>query len=108
VDRGSSKAWEDQLKVYWHSMRRDQESRERLQALVGVGIVAPSGTRGHIEASTVPIQTSGHSPRVAIGRQFYEWARRVSNLRPLACEEGAKCGFKPRKACKTAVFKPLR
>ena len=77
------------LRVYGHAMRRDEGARERLKALREGPIPAQKGTGALLNGS----RTASTSPRKAEtapqSRHFLRWARRVSNLRPLACEASA-------------------
>ena len=60
------------LRVYAHAMRFSEEDRARLKTFAEGGVLAPIGTEP--SASVTPDWP-------------FQWARRVSNLRPLACEE---------------------
>ena len=53
------------LRVYRHSMRREQDSREQLRALIGAVQLAPNGTSEQIEGSAVPVPSNGHSAETA-------------------------------------------
>ena len=85
------------LRVYAHAMRRDNGDKERLKALVEGRDWAPLGTS---EGQTAPEHDSAEAPgndgtrnpetsKPRRCRGFGRWARRVSNLRPLACEASA-------------------
>ena len=63
------------LRVYAHAMRFSEEDRARLKAFAEGG---GFGTNWHWTLR------EGHS-----GTWRFQWARRVSNLRPLACEASA-------------------
>jgi hypothetical protein len=53
------------LRVYRHSTRREQDSREQLRALVGALQLAPNGTSGQSEGSTLPVASNGHPAKAA-------------------------------------------
>jgi hypothetical protein len=68
-------------------MRRSDGELERLRALVDGAVSAHFGANG---ASA--LIEEGHAmllerAKLLVCRVFGGWARRVSNLRPLACEE---------------------
>jgi hypothetical protein len=77
------------LRVYAHAMRRDDGDKERLKALVEGRDWAPLGTTvGQTPAPDA--RADGPKNDEALHMQgLREWARRVSNLRPLACEASA-------------------
>jgi hypothetical protein len=45
-------------------MRREQDSKAQLRALVGGDQLAPDGTTEQIEPSAVPVQSNGHKAKV--------------------------------------------
>jgi integrase len=53
------------LRVYRHGMRRDEDSKAQLQALVGVAVAADSGSNGIIESPAGPVESNGHSAQLA-------------------------------------------
>ncbi|MGZ8642121.1 MAG: hypothetical protein ACXWYF_11830 [Actinomycetota bacterium] len=92
------------LRVYAHAMRRDEGDKERLKALVEGRHWAPRWFKGRRQtlARRAPKR---RNPRGCRG--FRRWARRVSNLRPLACEaQGFSYGI-PRPASVLWRYSPL-
>ena len=78
------------LRVYAHAMRRDEGDKEPLKALVEGRHWAPLGTSGPDDPSEPAREVdpeNDESPADAGASRG--WARRVSNLRPLACEASA-------------------
>ena len=78
------------LRVYAHAMRRDEGDKERLKALVEGRDWAPLGTSGANDPQRADARgrpRERRKPRRC--RASGRWARRVSNLRPLACEASA-------------------
>jgi hypothetical protein len=53
------------LRVYRHSMRREQDSRKQLRALVGAVQLAPNGTSEQIEGPATMIEGNGHPAKAA-------------------------------------------
>ena len=77
------------LRLYTHSMRREDDERARLQALVdGVGW-APAGTSLKTERHAPPQRPAAESGKPRRSRAFHQRARQDSNLRPLAPEASA-------------------
>jgi hypothetical protein len=52
------------MSIYRHAMRRDEGFKDQLRALVGVEIVAGSGSSEQIEGQRVPVESNGHSSKV--------------------------------------------
>jgi hypothetical protein len=78
------------LRVYAHAMRRDEGDKERLKALVEGRDWALLGTTRADEGPAAPAtQAPGNEETPRIDGGSGGWARRVSNLRPLACEASA-------------------
>jgi hypothetical protein len=73
-------------------MRRDEQSRAELRALVDGGIVARSGTNGANEDDTVPVETSGHEQERLSKRDLAAWARLDSNQGPTDYEASTTVG----------------
>ena len=77
-------------RVYAHAMRRDEDAKERLKALVNGSDWAPLGIGDPVKRGTRHKRTSPTTTKAPQMRAFgRRWARRVSNLRPLACEASA-------------------
>ncbi len=80
------------LRVYAHAMRREEGDKEQLKALVEGRDWAPLGTSTPVQASTDASAEASLNDETRNHRRcrgFGRWARRVSNLRPLACEASA-------------------
>lgn len=52
------------LRTYRHGMRRDENSKAELRALVG-GIVQGSASNSAIKGQTVPVESNGHAVKAA-------------------------------------------
>jgi integrase len=97
------------LRVYAHAMRRDEGDKERLKALVEGRDWAPLGTNAPSEQP----QTEAHQrPRKRRNPRncgdFGGWARRVSNLRPLACETRYRSSGSARRSAFRGCSSPRR
>jgi hypothetical protein len=76
------------LRVYRQAMRRGEQEKAQLKALVEGGVLANSGQREEIEAAG-RLEASRLAAKTAYLQAISERARQDSNLRPLAPEASA-------------------